>query len=333
VLIAVTGANGFVGGHVVGRLLQEGHHVIGYGRRAETSLPPHPHLDYCRWDITSGPIDAFGDAVVHCAGSVTEWGSDEDFTATNVTGTQNVLDSFRSAEIFVHISTASVYDLSIQKRGITEEAALATQFLTGYSRSKVAGEALVAAAPRKSVVLRPHIVYGPGDTKILPRLLAMRRLGALVVPGDGQARTSVTHVENLAQAVVLAIDCRTGHEVFNIADSLTGTVDEVLTSLQLAFGIEPRTWHVPVVVAWSASVAVEQLHRTVLRSRAPRLTRFVVAQLAVDFTLDIQRAVDLLGYRPTRSYPEAFRELASLSRVRGVGDSKPRVETEARLRL
>jgi nucleoside-diphosphate-sugar epimerase len=318
-LIAVTGASGFVGGHVVDCLVQNGHSVIGYGRRARPALPEHPRFDYRRWDITSGPLRAEADAVVHCAGTVTEWGSDADFDAGNVTGTQNVLDTFRGAEVFVHISTASVYDLTAQKLGVTEKTPLATDFITGYSRSKVAAEKLVAAAPGNSVVLRPHIVYGRGDAKILPRLLAMRRrLGGLVVPGDGQARLSVTHVGNLTQAVLKAIDRRAGNEVFNIADSMTGTVDELLTSLQLAFGFEPRLWHVPAGAAWRAAVAVEGLHRTLIKGRAPGLTRFLVAQLARDFTLDIHHAVDELGYRSTRSYPEAFVELASGKRFQSL---------------
>jgi nucleoside-diphosphate-sugar epimerase len=311
VLIAVTGATGFVGGHVVRTLLENGHEIVAYGRRPDSPWQPRPGLEYQPWDITSGPIDGAADGVVHCAGSVTEWGSDEQFNATNVIGTHNVLDSFRHTRVFVHISTASVYNLSTRKHSLTEESPLATHFLSGYSRSKVAAERLVANAPGNSVVLRPHIVYGRGDTKILPRLLAMRRLGALVVPGDGQSRLSVTHVQNLADAVVLAIERRNGHEVFNIADSLTGTVDELLTSLQSAFGLKPRTWHVPASAAWRAAGVVERVHRAFLVNRAPRITRFLVAQLAFDFTLDIQRAVDVLGYRPSRSYPEAFAELAS----------------------
>jgi nucleoside-diphosphate-sugar epimerase len=307
-----------VGSHVVARLLQHGHSVTGYGRRTDPTLPQHPRFDYRRWDITSGPIRAEADAVVHCAGSVTEWGSDADFEAANVTGTRNVLDTFRGAAVFVHISTASVYDLTAQKLGVTEDTPFATEFVTGYSRSKVAAEKLVAAAPGNSVVLRPHIVYGPGDGKILPRLIAMRRLGALVVPGDGQARLSVTHVENLTHAICKAVDRRAGHEVFNIADSLTGTVDELLTSLQLAFGFEPRIWHVPARPAWHAAAAIERLHRTVITGRAPRLTRFLVAQLALDFTIDIRRAIEGLGYVPTRSYPEAFMELASGTRLQSL---------------
>jgi 2-alkyl-3-oxoalkanoate reductase len=143
----------------------------------------------------------------------------------------------------------------------------------------------------------------------------MRRLGAIVVPGDGQAVLSVTHVQNLADAVVKAIDRRAGHEVFNIADPQTGSVDELLTSLQLAFGFTPRIWHVPAPAAWHAARLVEQLHRTVILGRSPLLTRFLVAQLAFDFTLDTRRAIDVLGLRPTRTYPEAFRELASRARL------------------
>jgi 2-alkyl-3-oxoalkanoate reductase len=311
VLIAVTGATGFVGGHVVGALLEHGHEVAAYGRRSDPPWRPQPGLEYQRWDITSGRIDGAADAVVHCAGSVTERGSDEQFNANNVIGTQNVLDSFPDAGVFVHISTASVYNLSTRKHSLNEDAPLATHFLSGYSRSKVAAERLIAMAPCNTVVLRPHILYGRGDAKILPRLLAMRRLGALVVPGDGRSCLSITHVQNLADAVVLAIERRAGHEVFNIADSLTGTVDELLTSLQSAFGLKPRIRHVPAAAAWRAAEAVEWLHRSILLNRAPRLTKFLVAQLAFDFTLDIQRAIDVLGYRPTRSYPEAFRELAS----------------------
>lgn len=122
---------------------------------------------------------------------------------------------------------------------------------------------------------------------------------------------------------MLAIERRAGHEVFTVADSLTGTVDELLTSVQLAFGLKPRIWHVPAAAAWRAAAAVEQLHRSMVLSRAPLRTRFLVAQLAFDFTRDIQRAIDVLGYRPTRSYPEAFSELASEKRLDLQNSARP----------
>lgn len=305
--IAVTGATGFVGGHTVRRLLAGGHDVVAYGRRAGSGLPAGRRLDYVRWDIASGPIAAPPvDAVVHCAGSVTEWGSDAQFDAVNRAGTGHVLASFAAAERFVHLSTASVYDLRAHKRDVTEEAPTGRRHLSGYIGSKIAAEELVMASRASAVILRPHIVYGPGEAKILPRLLDVRRLGAIVVPGDGRNRLSVTHVDNLVDAIVAALGRHHGREVFNVADSVTGTVDELLTSLQQAFGLKPRIAHVPVGAAWAAAIAAEAVHRSVLAGRVPRLTRFAVAQLAYDFTLDCGRAADLLAYRPRRTYLDGF---------------------------
>src|SRR5215831_2431418 len=122
-LVAVTGASGFIGGHVARRLVADGHRVIGYGRRPDPGLG----FEYARWDITGEPAQDLPrvDAVVHCAGSVTEWGSDKEFDAANVAGTRHVLDGFTTARSFVHMSSASVYDLASPKRDVTEDAPLA----------------------------------------------------------------------------------------------------------------------------------------------------------------------------------------------------------------
>jgi nucleoside-diphosphate-sugar epimerase len=140
--VAVTGASGFIGGQVARRLLTVGHHVVAYGRRADPGLPEHPNLEYRRWDIARPlPGDHPGvDAAVHCAGSVTEWGSDEEFDAANVTGTRNVLEAFAGARAFVHMSSASVYDLVATKRDIGEDAHL---------RAHISAATCAARSPRR----------------------------------------------------------------------------------------------------------------------------------------------------------------------------------------
>ncbi len=310
--VAVTGASGFIGGQIARRLAAGGHHVVAYGRRRDPGLPDHPDLEYRKWDITralSGEPPGV-DAVVHCAGSVTEWGSDVEFDAANVTGTRHVLEAFARARSFVHMSSASVYDLEATKRDIREDAPLAREYLSGYVRSKIAAEALVKSSRPDAVILRPHIVYGPGDNKILPRLLAFRRsVGAVFVPGNGRNRLSLTHVENLAEAAELALSTRHSG-VFNIADSEPATVDELLLQFHRAFQLRPRVVHVPLRIAWAAARASEALHRGVLKHRTPVLNRFVVAQIAYDFTLDCTKAERLLGYRPRREYLEAIEGLA-----------------------
>lgn len=310
-LIAVTGANGFVGGYAARRLLDRGHHVIAFGRRPESTLEPDARLTYVRWDITKGAIDARPvDAVVHCAGRVTEWGTADEFTRANVEGTANVLESFAGAGVFVHLSTASVYDLTLPKLSITEEAPFASRFVSEYSRSKIRAEELVGRRRGDAVILRPHIVYGPGESKVLPRLLDVLRRGPVLVPGNGRNRLSLTHVENLTHAIELAIELRGGHQVFNVADETNATVDDLLVSVQSAFGFSRPIHHVPIAAAWLAAYISEELHRRLLRARIPTLTRFLVAQLAFDFTLDISRARAVLGYRPQRSYADAFGEMA-----------------------
>lgn len=317
-LISLTGVNGFVGGHAAMRLLSEGHQIMAFGRRPECALGARPGLRYSRWDITTGPIDTDPvDAVVHCAGSVTEWGAQREFDRANVEGTRNVLESFPDARTFVHISTASVYDLITPKLEVSEDTPVSNRFISGYPRSKVAAERLVSARPGNSVILRPHIVYGPGDTKIMPRLVDMLHRGLFVVPGSGSNRLSVTHVDNLSLAIARAVERQKGHEVFNIADAEQATVNELIASVQMALASNAMVLHVPTALIWLAAVGSEWLHRAMLRRRPPLLTRFVVAELAVDFTLDISRAIAELGYRPYRSYREALRELADSSRLVG----------------
>jgi nucleoside-diphosphate-sugar epimerase len=309
--VAVTGANGFVGGRTVERLLERGHHVVAFGRREQCAVAAHERLRYRRWDMTEGPVDVGPvDAAVHCAGSVTEWGSPYVFYSANVKGTANVLASFVETPSFVYISTASVYDLTVSQAAITEDSPLATRFFSEYSRTKLLAERLVAKRERDTIVLRPHIVYGPGDIKIMPRLLKVIRRSPLVVPGNGCNRISMTHIDNLTQAIELSIGRRVGHEVFNVADGETATVDQVLRAVQTAFASTRRIFHVPAAAAGIAASASESLHRTVLRSRTPTLTRFLVANLSQQCLLDIGRARAQLEYRPTRSYREALKELA-----------------------
>lgn len=309
-LIGLTGVNGFVGSHAAVRLLNEGHQVVAFGRRPECVLGERRGLRYLRWDITHGPIETgVVDAVVHCAGYVTEWGTQREFDRVNVDGTRHVLESFQHASTFVHISTASVYDLATPKLEVRQDAPLSNRFFSGYPRSKVAAERLVGSRHGNSVILRPHIVYGPRDTKIMPRLIEMLRRGLFVIPGDGANRLSVTHVDNLTLAIARAVERRNGHEVFNVADAQQATVNELITEVQRALGSNAVVVHVPLTLMWLAAVLSEVLHTTILRRRQPLLTRFLVAQLAFDFTLDISCATAQLGYSPSRTYTEALDEL------------------------
>jgi nucleoside-diphosphate-sugar epimerase len=318
-VVAVTGATGFIGGHVVHRLAARSDRVVAFGRRAAPEFADLSGVSYRRWalpDVLTDPPDV--DAVVHCAGTVNDWGPESIFTEVNVEGTKSVLRTFAGARRFVHLSTASVYDPRTPKRHVKEDAPYPDHYLNAYARSKMLAEVAVREARPDAVILRPHAVYGPGENKLLPRLLEARLFGRQIALGDGRNRVSVTHVDNLVHAVECALD-GTGSGTFNVADTVEPTVDELLRQVLAAANLPPRIAYVPMAVAWPLSAALESIARTLGLTRSPRLTRYVVAQFAKEYTLDLRAATEQLGYRPMRTYVEGIRETLATQALPAIG--------------
>jgi len=296
--IAVTWASGFLGARAALALRSRGHDVVPFGRRVPGDLTLGLP-GYRVWDLVGDDDpDVRVDAVVHCAGCVSDWASDVQCRAINVGGTRAVLRVFRHAARFVHVSTASVYDPAVAHQQQQEMATYPARYASAYARSKMEAERCVLDDGRAAIVLRPHVIYGPGDTHILPRLIASRRLGCVPLIGPGDALISVTHVDNLVHAIVLALEGRVSGGIFNVADALVGTVEEVALTLLRRSGFPARPIHVPVGVARVSATCAEWLARFVRSAEPPVLTRFVVEQMAREFTLDLRRAVTELGYAP-----------------------------------
>ncbi len=270
--VAVTGAAGFVGRAVVERL-RERHDVVPLTR--------------AEWDITSGRHQERADAVVHCAALADDVAPIGRAMLANRIGTRNVVASFPDARI-VHISTSSVYDAFTPSIKIREDAPLPSRFLSSYSESKVAAE---AELPPDAVVLRPHAVYGPGDTTLLPRILAGIRGSRLVLPEGADVRHTLTHIDNLTPAVELALTGPAG--VYNIGDDTDVLLSAILREFLVRRGRpDVSLTSIPYAVAFAAAGVLEKL------SRRPRLTRYAVSQLGLERTLDLTAARDKLGYRP-----------------------------------
>lgn len=292
--LAVTGASGFVGGAVCRAAAAAGWTVHAFGRRAASDVAG----DYTSWDIAKGPLPDPPDvtAVVHCAGSVTDWAPRAEQWAANVDGTRNVLASFPHAK-FVHVSTASVYDPRRPTVLATEFQAPIERYPDSYGASKAAAERLVATLRPDAVILRPHAVYGPGDTTLLPRVLEAVRGNQLIAVGDGTQRISLTSIANLTSACLLAASTDAGG-VFNVTDAEPVDLAEALRTILAARSIPAQVRFVPLAVAWPIAYAIEKAHTLSRRRTPPRLTRYAVTHLAHERTLDITSARNVLGYRP-----------------------------------
>jgi len=293
--IAVTGASGFIGGAVATALAARGHAVTGFGRVVDGWAAPSERTDYRRWDIAYSPVGESleVDVVVHCAALADDWASRAASELINVEGTRNVIASFPGAR-FVHLSTSSVYDAFAPTVNARESEAPVTRFLAHYSRTKTAAEALFDGLD--AVILRPHAVYGPGDTTLLPRILAGVRGSRLTLPGAARIEHTLTHIDNLVDAVELAASA-TVRGVFNIGDATNVWLDEMLIELLSKKGRADVAIHgIPYSAAFAAAGALELTHRAF--GGRPRLTRYAVSQLGLERTLDLSAAREVLGYRP-----------------------------------
>lgn len=292
--IAVTGASGFIGGAVATALADAHHEVVGFGRRAHGWS--HPAARYRVWDLDDGPLKADRDfeAVVHCAALADDWAPLPLALRANRDGTRTVVRSFPGARI-VHLSTSSVYDAFVPNVDVSESAFPVRRFLSPYSESKTLAEFELAGTD--AVILRPHAVYGPGDTTLLPRLLAAVRRGRLVLPEGAEVRHSLTHVANLVEAVRCALDRRVARATFNVADDAPVVLADVLREFFARRGVRARLVSIPYASAFALAGSLEATAR--LRRRRPALTRYAVSQVGRERTLDLTAARTRLGYAPT----------------------------------
>ncbi|MFE0459170.1 NAD-dependent epimerase/dehydratase family protein [Kitasatospora sp. NPDC058965] len=307
-IVVVTGASGFVGGALCRAARAAGHRVLALGRRPAVDPALVGGAPYLSWDLADpsarpavpAPF-ARPDAVVHCAGLATDWARPEAFEHGNVLTTRGALAAFPDAARFVHLSTASVYDPRRPTVLAREAEADGVRLPDPYGRSKAQAEAWVRRLRPDAVVLRPHAVYGPGDTTLLPRVLqAVRRTPRgprLFAVGDGRQLLSLTGVANLVDACLLAA-AGDAHGTFNVCDREPVRLDDVLREVLIGHGLPPAPVYLPLAVALPPARAAELLARATGSARRPRLTVYAVRHLAHERTLDLTAARTRLGYRP-----------------------------------
>lgn len=324
--ILVTGGGGVVGGAVVRALLARGDQVRSFARG------DYPHLRGLGVETVRGDLadltavdDALTgcDAVVHTAAKADLSIDPRPFITTNVVGTANVLAACRRQGVdrLVFTSTPSVVHAGHAIEGGDETLPYPDRFDAPYPATKARAEQLVRAANDDrlaTVALRPHLVWGPGDTQLTARILQRARAGRLRLVDHGRAIVDATYIDDAAAAHVLALDALAGAvgrravagRALFVASDQRLPIAQLINGLLAAAGLPAEHRSIPYRIAHLAGGLCEAAWRASRRRSEPPMTRFLATQLATSHWFDLTATRRDLGYRPSVTPEMGFKRLA-----------------------
>jgi nucleoside-diphosphate-sugar epimerase len=315
----VTGGGGFLGGAIVRRLLARGDQVISLARNR------YPALDALGATQVQGDVAdpdtvekaAAGCGVVfHVAAKAGIWGRYADYHRANVEGTANVLAACRRLGIrrLVYTSSPSVVFDGRDMEGVDESVPYPAHYEAHYPRTKAEAERLVLTAngpDLATVALRPHLIWGPGDNHLVPRILARARAGKLRRLGARNPRIDSIYIDNAADAHLLAADRLSpgsppAGRAYFLSQGEPVPLWDLVNRILACADLPPVTRSVPVWLAWSMGWLLEMGYGLFRRESEPPLTRFLASELTTAHWFDIGAARRDLGYEPRVSIAEGL---------------------------
>jgi len=322
----VLGGGGFLGQALVRQLRERGDRVTVMARQRHAAVEAlgARSLQGDLRDLEAVEAACQGrDVVFHVASKAGIWGAEADYQAINVEGTRNVLAACRRARVprMVYTSTPSVIYPTGSIEGVDESIPYPARFECAYARTKAAAEKLVLQAHGQeglaTVALRPHLIYGPGDPHLIPRVLQRAREGKLFRVGPGTNRVDLTYVDNAAQAHVLAADRAetAGGRAYFLSDGAPVVLWTWLAELLEQVGIPPVRRSLPYGLTRALGAIMEGLYALLGLPGEPKMTRFLASQLATSHWFDISAARRDLGYEPRVSGVEGTRRLVEWIRA------------------
>jgi len=315
----ITGASGFVGGHIAEALTRRGWPVAAIVRPvSDAAFLEKLGVTILRGQISDASLVGKAvqetDAVIHCAAKVGDWGPVEEYRAANVDSLRVLLDACKGQPItrFVHMSSLGVYPMR-HHHGSDETYRLPRKHWDGYSQSKVEAEQLVLKYYRDFgvpvVALRPGFVYGPRDRTVMHKLIQGLRDGKVRYPGGGHGAMNTIFVRNLVDAVLLALENQKAiGQVYNLTDGEYVSKRRFCETVADAFGIPhptrtPPFWLAYVVTWWFEKRARMRGDKDPPKFNFPRLKFF---GYSLDFSIDKARRE--LGYQPRVNFKDAMAE-------------------------
>jgi nucleoside-diphosphate-sugar epimerase len=315
--VLVTGAAGFLGGHLTGLLADRGERPRALVRPGEaTDDLTAAGADLYRADIGDraalGPALRGARLVLHCAARTGPWGPEAEYQRVNVDGLATLVRAALDAGVqrIVHVSSITVHGNDVG--GDADESSPLRAEPNPYSRSKLAGEQLlthlIQAEGAPVTVVRPGWIYGPGDTASFGRIARMVQSGRMIMIGSGSNRLPLIYAGDAAQGILLAGESdRAAGRTYLLVNDEPVTQAAFLTAVAARLGVPAPHRRIPYRLAIGLGAVAEGLGKAAHRAQPPPVMRYGLQLLGGDNRFSIARARQELGFSPQVGLAEGVR--------------------------
>lgn len=318
----VTGGGGFLGKAIVKRLRERGDEVRSFSRNPHSELT-EMGVEHCRGELAdAGAVKRAAegcDIIFHVAAKAGVWGPYEEFYRANVLGTKHVIDACRLHGIkrLVYTSSPSVVFDGSDMEGVDESVPYPEHFEAFYPQTKAEAEQLVLQANDQTlatVALRPHLIWGPEDNHLVPRILARGAKGALRKLGSRECLVDTVYIDNAALAHLqaadhLAVGSVVAGKAYFLSQGEPLPIWDVVNRILDAGGLPPVTRIISPSLAYTIGAILEKVYGLLNLKGEPRMTRFVAKELSTSHWFDLSAARNDFGYQPEVTFDEGIERL------------------------
>ncbi len=320
--ILVTGGGGFLGKHIAMRLDQLGHEVTILGRQKYPFFTENINCIQADLRNKKEIMDSCQniDAVFHSGALTGIWGTNNEFYETNVKGTENILEACLQNKVSKLVYTSSPSVVFNQKDLINadETVPYAKRFLCEYPKTKAIAEQLVLNANGKNdlvtVALRPHLIWGPEDPHLIPRIIDRAKKNKLIQVGEGKNLVDIIYIDNAVEGHIQAFNAlnsksQIAGESYFISDGKPVNLWEWIKILLKYLGLPPVQKKISFKLGYNLGWLLEKFYGIFRIQSEPRMTRFLASQLAHSHYFNINKAKKDFSYKPLVSNEEGMKRV------------------------
>lgn len=309
--VLVTGGGGFLGSNIVKALLKRGYEVTSFSRGH------YPHIIEMGAKEIRGDIQNYNDiknaftgmdAIFHVAGKVGVWGKYKDYFNTNVLGTHHVVKACREHGIkkLVFTSSPSVVIGKDDLNNVDESIEYPKEYVFHYGKTKALAEQYIMQANDKelaTVSIRPHLIFGPGDQNLFPRVVKTARDGKLKIIGDGENKVDIIYIDNAVDAHLQAFDAldfdsSVAGKTYFVGQEKPVKLWELVNTILDSHGIKPLNSKISTNTAYNIGAILEGIYRVLRIKQDPPMTRFIAMNMAKSHYFKHDNAKNDFGFEP-----------------------------------